>query len=77
MCVLNFIANKHHGYKIPVSKKGIYKEVMNTDSYYYSGTNFVNESKIEAKDEEYLGKKQVIEVNIAPFSAMIFELKKN
>ena len=69
--------NKHNGYKIPVSKKGVYKEVINTDSYYYSGTNFINEFDIETKAEECLGKKQVIEVNIAPFSAMVFELKKN
>ena len=77
VCVLNFVENKHNGYKIPVSKKGVYKEVINTDSYYYSGTNFINEFDIETKAEECLGKKQVIEVNIAPFSAMVFELKKN
>lgn len=76
VCVMNFIGNEHHGYQIPVPEKGTYKEIMNTDSYYYCGYNNLNYNELESKDMKVLNKDQAIEVTIAPFSAMIFELQK-
>ena len=76
VCVLNFLGNTHIGYKIPVTNKGFYREVMNTDSYYYGGSDFVNKEEIASKAIKLWGKNNVIEVNIAPFTAIIFELKK-
>ena len=76
VCVLNFLGNTHIGYKIPVTNKGFYREVMNTDSYYYGGSDFVNKEEIASKVIKLWGKNNVIEVNIAPFTAIIFELKK-
>ena len=76
ICVMNFIGNSHYGYQIPVPVKGTYKEIMNTDSYYYCGNNNINTSEIESKEMKVLNKDNAIEINIAPFSAMIFELQK-
>ena len=76
VCVMNFIGNSHYGYQIPVPTSGTYKEIMNTDSYYYCGSNHLNTDEINSKEMKVLNKENVIEVNIAPFSAMIFELQK-
>ena len=75
VCVMNFVSNSHIGYEIPVPKKGIYKEIINTDSYYYSGSNQVNQEPLTTIAQEKNGQKHIIKVNIAPFSAMIFELE--
>ena len=75
ICVLNFIANSHQKYQIPVPKKGTYKEVINTDSYYYGGSNQLNNEPLVAIKQKTLNCDYMIEVNIAPFSAMIFELQ--
>ena len=53
-----------------------YKEIVNTDSYYYCGSNNVNTQLLQSVEKDVLNKKHIIEINIAPFSAMIFKLQK-
>lgn len=76
ICIMNFIGNQHHGYHIPVPKLGTYKEIINSDTDYYTGSHFINKRAIQAKKVAAVNKEYSIKVNIAPFSAMIFELKK-
>ena len=76
ICVMNFVENSHYGYQIPVLEEGIYKEIVNTDSYYYCGSNNVNTQLLQSVEKDVLNKKHIIEINIAPFSAMIFKLQK-
>ena len=52
-----------------------YKEIMNTDTDYYTGSNFVNKRAIKSQKVACLGKENSILVDIAPFSGMIFMLK--
>ena len=75
IAVMNFTENKHIGYKIPVNKPGSYKEILNSDTDIYTGSNFVNKRAISAKKEKTLNKDYYIPVNIAPFASMIFEYK--
>ena len=76
LVVLNFTANNHEKYCVPVSQKGTYKEILNSDLDKYSGSNQVNKRQIKAKKRAALGKDYSIDVKIAPFAGMIFELKK-
>ena len=75
IAVMNFTANKHEGYKIPVNKPGSYKEILNSDTDIYSGSNYTNKRAIRAKKGQTLNKEYYIPVNIAPFGSMIFEYK--
>ena len=75
VCVMNFVGNTHKGYRIPVPVAGTYKEIMNTDTDYYTGSNFVNKRAIKSQKVACLGKENSILVDIAPFSGMIFMLK--
>ena len=74
--VLNFIGNTHNGYRIPVPVEGTYKEIINTDNDIYTGGNFVNKKAIKSEKIAVLSKENSISVDIAPFSGMILELKR-
>ena len=76
LVVLNFTGNYHEKYCVPVTQGGNYKEILNTDKDTFSGENRVNSRQIKAKQGEVLGKPYSIEVKIAPFAGMVFELKK-
>ena len=52
-----------------------YKEILNSDTDIYTGSNFVNKRAIKAKEGQTLNKEYYIPVNIAPFGSMIFEYK--
>jgi 1,4-alpha-glucan branching enzyme len=74
--VLNFVGNTHKGYTVPVPVEGSYKEILNTDKDIYTGGNYVNKRVLKSKKMSVLGKENAIMVDIAPFSGIIFELKK-
>ena len=76
VCVMNFVGNTHHGYRIPVPVAGTYKEIINTDTDYYTGSNFTNKRAIKSQKIHAVNKENSILVDIAPFSSMIFELKR-
>ena len=76
ICIMNFVGNTHKGYHIPVPVAGTYKEIINTDTDYYTGSNFTNKRAIKSKKIPAVNKENSILVDIAPFSGMIFELKR-
>ena len=76
VCVMNFVGNTHKGYRIPVPVEGTYKEIINTDTDYYTGSNIVNKRAIKSKKIPAVNKENSILVDIAPFSGMIFELRR-
>ena len=77
---MNFIGNSHEKYKVPVNIEGTYKEIINSDENQYSGQNRINPRALRSKktkpnEKTYLiNKDHYIEVNLAPFSACIFEV---
>lgn len=75
LIVLNFTNNYHESYTIPVTQAGVYKEIINSDKNIYSGNNLVNSRQIKSKKIPALNKPYSIQVKIAPFTGMIFELK--
>ena len=40
--MLNFTPVPRHGYRIGVPRPGLYREIFNSDSQYYGGTNLGN-----------------------------------
>ena len=69
LCIHNFSPNYYSDYKIPL--KGVKKiqELLNTDALIYSGTGKVNEY-IDIKPE-------LIQIQLAPLSTMIFKVDRN
>jgi 1,4-alpha-glucan branching enzyme len=73
ICVFNFTPVTRHNYRIGVFKKGYYKEVLNSDSEQYWGSNVGNLGGIYTDDYWWQGKAFSLSVNLPPLSALIFK----
>lgn len=75
LIVLNFSSNHYRNFRIGVEKYATLKEVMNTDRDIYNGSNIVNPKSLRAKKVPHNNLNYSVEVEIAPFSGSIFEIK--
>jgi 1,4-alpha-glucan branching enzyme len=68
--VLNFTPVPRHGYRVGVPAAGRYREVLNSDSSYYGGSNLGN---LVATTEAvpWMGYPQSIAITLPPLAALI------
>ena len=72
ICISNFTPVVRHNYRIGVPKVGTYREIMNTDSSYYWGSN-VGTSEFAAVDSEPVpahGREQSINLTLPPLATV-------
>ena len=69
--VANF-ANAKQDFTVGVPFEGKYKEILNTDSEIYGGSDIVNNKEIQTIEKEWDGKPYAIEMVSAPLSLSIF-----
>lgn len=72
VCISNFTPVVRHNYRIGVPKAGTYREILNTDSAYYWGSN-VGTSDVAAVDSEAIpfhGKDQSVNVTLPPLATI-------
>jgi 1,4-alpha-glucan branching enzyme len=50
VCVCNFTPVPRHGYRIGVPTAGWYRELLNTDAFYYGGSNVGNSGGVQSVD---------------------------
>ncbi len=74
--VMNFTENCHQGYLVPVHRRGIFKQVLNSDDVKYSGKNYFPQDEIETTKHTHYHDQDVIAVSLAPFSSVLFQLKE-
>ncbi|MFM1802980.1 MAG: 1,4-alpha-glucan branching enzyme GlgB, partial [Planctomycetota bacterium] len=72
VCVCNFTPIPRHNYRIGVLKPGVYREILNTDSTYYGGSNLGNQGELQAVPASWGGKPYHIEMTIPPLGAVFF-----
>ncbi|MDY6062274.1 MAG: 1,4-alpha-glucan branching protein GlgB [Erysipelotrichaceae bacterium] len=79
VCVLNMLPCSYQNYKIGVPILGSYLELINSEKDIYSGCNMCNYQPIDAKIEAqtYQNMNYSINIDLAPFAAIIFEVKKH
>ena len=70
----NFTPVVRTGYRMGVPQAGYYREIFNSDSSFYSGTNVGNGSGIQSEEIEWNGRENSILVNIPPLGAAMFKL---
>ena len=70
--VLNFTPVPRENYRIGVPEAGDYKELLNSDSGYYAGSNMGN-LKISTEPEAWMGQEQSIELTLPPLGALILK----
>lgn len=70
---LNFTPVPRLGYRIGVPDKGGYREVFNSDSEFYAGSNTGNGFGLYTSDVECNGQPQSIELTLPPLAGIILE----
>ncbi len=73
--IINFGTNMHQYYSVPMSDKGVAKEIINSDQDTFGGNNQVNPEPIATTAQPDESGKYHLPVLIAPFSSMIFEFE--
>ena len=73
--VLNFTPVRRDGYLIGATK-GTYEEIFNSDDEKYGGTGVLNGGAIKSTGIPWNGKEDSIRINVPPFGATVFALKR-
>ncbi|NLC96781.1 MAG: 1,4-alpha-glucan branching protein GlgB [Erysipelotrichaceae bacterium] len=78
VCIMNLSVAQYDSFLVGVPQSGSYKEIINTDSAIYDGSDFTNKRAIRSKKqkEALRGYENAISVKVAPFGAMLFTSKK-
>ena len=68
---LNFTPVTRTGYRIGVPKPGPYREIFNSDSSYYGGTNTGNGEGLVSESQPWMGFEQSLVITLPPLSGII------
>ena len=71
--VLNFTPVIRENYRIGVPMAGYYREIFNSDSEYYSGTNTGN-GCVNSEEKAYMGQQYSLNLTLPPLGAIILKL---
>ncbi len=71
--VANFTPVVREGYRIGVPELGVYREVLNSDSAYYFGSNVGNALGLEAQDLQWQTQPYSIEMTLPPLAVVILK----
>ena len=69
--VLNFTPVPRHGYRIGVPEGGCYREVLNSDSRYYAGSDLGNTGTIEAVNVPLMGRPWSLVLTLPPLAGIV------
>ncbi len=70
--VVNFTPVPRHGYRIGVPRPGVYREIFNSDSAYYGGSNLGNGAAwLGAEALPWMGRQYSIALTLPPLAGII------
>ena len=69
--VLNFTPVPRRSYRVGVPASGVYREVFNSDSRHYGGSNLGNGAKVTAADLPWMGRSHSLLLDLPPLGALI------
>ena len=71
---LNFTPVPRKNYRLGVPRVGMYREIFNSDSSYYGGSNLGNGSGIVAEAGNWMGYPASISLTLPPMAGVILVL---
>jgi 1,4-alpha-glucan branching enzyme len=74
ICICNFAPIVRTGYRVGVPVPGLYREVMNSDSANYGGSNQGNRGSVNAEQIAWHGLPQSLSLTLPPLATMWFEV---
>lgn len=72
VCLLNFTPVPRHNYRIPLPQGGRYREIFNSDSAHYGGSNCGN-GAIQAQNVPHMGRDFSAALTLPPLGAIVLE----
>ncbi len=76
--VINFTPQPHEGYRIGVPEAGEYREIFNSDSALYGGSNVGNGGNaLIADDLPWMSRSHSLSLTVPPLAAIVLQLKQN
>jgi 1,4-alpha-glucan branching enzyme len=72
VCVLNFTPVVRWNYRLGVPEAGHYREILNSDSEYYGGSNLGNAGLVATDTEPKHGHGQSLSLILPPLACMVF-----
>jgi len=73
IAVFNFTPVPRFNYRIGVPVKTVYKELFNSDSEFYGGSNIGNFEKVKSEDIPFHSQPYSINITLPPLGALIFK----
>ncbi|MDH4053682.1 MAG: alpha amylase C-terminal domain-containing protein, partial [Rubrivivax sp.] len=71
--VLNFTPVPRHGYRLGVERPGRYRELLNSDSRYYGGSDVGNGEFFAAEPIPWMGRSCSLALTLPPLAALIIK----
>ena len=73
VCIFNFTPVPRLGYRIGVPEAAAYREVLNTDSVWYGGSNTGNAGRLEVQTTPWMGFEHSLELTLPPLAGLILK----
>jgi 1,4-alpha-glucan branching enzyme len=70
VCIANFSAVPHHGYRIGLPQAGPWTEVLNTDAGVYSGSGVGNLGTVHAEKTQHHGQPASATITVPPLATL-------
>lgn len=71
ICVFNFTPVMRSGYAVGVDTPGVYREILNTDSAFYGGSNIGNGGWLQAAAQPVHGRPYSLRLTLPPLGGLI------
>jgi 1,4-alpha-glucan branching enzyme len=71
LVILNFTPVPRHGYRVGVPRAGRYREIHNSDSQYYGGTNLGNSQSLIAEAQPWMNRPWSLQLTLPPLGAIV------
>jgi 1,4-alpha-glucan branching enzyme len=72
--VLNFTPVPRHGYRLGVPAPGFYREILNTDSDHYSGSNMGNGGGLPSEAVPWMDQPHSLVLTLPPLAAILLKI---
>jgi 1,4-alpha-glucan branching enzyme len=69
--VLNFTPVPRHNYRVGTMRAGAYREIFNSDSTYYGGSNLGNAGRCETQNARSMGYAQSLSLTLPPLAGIV------
>ena len=77
VCVFNFTPKPLENYVIGIPEAGAYKEIFNSDTAWYGGSNIVNENTVQSHEQKEHGFEHSLTITIPPLAALFLQKVSN